>query len=56
MRELGWIEESDFVIVPSGFRLGEPGVNEAAKRFVADKPDLVVTVATVILRADEVIE
>jgi putative ABC transport system substrate-binding protein len=46
MRELGWMEDRDFVIVSSGFQLDEPEVNEAAIRVVAGKPDLVVTYAT----------
>jgi putative tryptophan/tyrosine transport system substrate-binding protein len=46
MRELDWIEGRDFVILPSGFQLGEPGLDEAAKRVVVDKPDLLLTVNT----------
>ena len=47
MRKLGRMEERDFVILPSAFQLGERGiVDEVAKRVVADKPDLALTVAT----------
>jgi putative ABC transport system substrate-binding protein len=46
MRDLGWIEERNFVIVPSEFQIGNAGVDEAARRVVADKPDLVLTFAT----------
>jgi putative tryptophan/tyrosine transport system substrate-binding protein len=46
MRELGWVEERDFFIISSGFQIGEPEVNEAARQVVANKPDLVLTFAT----------
>lgn len=46
MHELDWIEGRDFVIVLSRLQLGEPGIDEATKRVVADKPDLVLTVTT----------
>jgi putative ABC transport system substrate-binding protein len=46
MRAVGWVEERDFFIVPSGFQIGEPGVDEVAKRVVKDKPDLILTFAT----------
>jgi len=46
MRELGWTEGQDFIIVQSGFYYGAPELNEAANRVVADNPDLILTITT----------
>jgi putative ABC transport system substrate-binding protein len=42
MRELGWAEGSEFIVVPSGVRYGEGDLDGGAKSIVADKPDLVI--------------
>jgi putative ABC transport system substrate-binding protein len=42
MRELGWAESRDFIIVQSGFQWGVmSGIDEALGRLVADTPDLI---------------
>jgi putative ABC transport system substrate-binding protein len=46
MRDLGWIEERDFVIVESGVQWGQFELHDAVNRIVVDKPDLVLTFST----------
>ena len=47
MRVLGWINGQDFIILPSGIEYGSRNPsNEDAQRVVANKPDLIFTVAT----------
>ncbi len=49
MSDLGWAEGRDFIVVQSGFRgyqFSERQLDEAARRFVADKPDLIITITT----------
>jgi putative tryptophan/tyrosine transport system substrate-binding protein len=42
MREVGWIEGRDFIVVPSGFQWGVmTGIDEAVQRLVAGHPDLI---------------
>ncbi len=47
MRVLGWINGQDFIILPSGIEYGSRNPsNEDAQRVVANKPDLIFTMAT----------
>jgi putative ABC transport system substrate-binding protein len=46
MREVGWTEGTDFIIVQSGFEFGAPDPDEAARRTVAGNPDVILTIAT----------
>lgn len=41
MREKGWLEGPDFVLVQSDYLVGDPNLDEAAARVVAGKPDLI---------------
>src|SRR5258705_13025821 len=47
MRVLGWVEGQDFIVLPSGIEdQSRSPSNEDAQRVVANKPDLIFTVAT----------
>jgi putative tryptophan/tyrosine transport system substrate-binding protein len=47
MRLLDWVEGQDYIIVPSGIAQGSLGaLDEAARRVVANKPDLICTTST----------
>jgi putative ABC transport system substrate-binding protein len=46
MRDLGWTEGRDFITVQSGFQFGGAQLDEAVRRVVADKPDLIFTITT----------
>jgi putative tryptophan/tyrosine transport system substrate-binding protein len=46
MRELGWTEGRDFVVVPSGIEHGSIVSDAAAQRIVTSNPDLIFTEAT----------
>jgi hypothetical protein len=41
MREKGWLEERDFILVQSDYPDGDPNLDEAAARTVGSKPDLI---------------
>ena len=43
MRELGWVEKRDVEVIDSGFPYGGPQAEQAAKRAVALKPNLIIT-------------
>ncbi len=46
MRDLGWTEGRDFIVVQSEYKVGDPQLDEAAQRMVANKPDLILTRST----------
>jgi putative tryptophan/tyrosine transport system substrate-binding protein len=47
MRALGWTEERDFIVVPSGIETGKfIPLDEAARRLVASNPDVICTMTT----------
>lgn len=41
MRERGWLEGRDFMVVQSNFQVGDPNLDETAARIVGSKPDLI---------------
>jgi putative tryptophan/tyrosine transport system substrate-binding protein len=41
MREKGWLEERDFILVQSHYQHGDPNLNESVAGVVASKPDLI---------------
>jgi putative tryptophan/tyrosine transport system substrate-binding protein len=42
MREKGWLEERDFILVQSHYQHGDPNLDEAVAGVVASKPDLIL--------------
>ena len=46
MRDLGWSEGRDFIIIQSGIEHGSFIPDEAVQRIVATKPDLIFTGTT----------
>jgi putative ABC transport system substrate-binding protein len=46
MRELGWVEKRDVEVIESGFQYGGAQAEQAAKRVVALKPDLIITTSS----------
>ena len=47
MRELGWDEKHDVEVLESGFQYGGAQIEQAAKRVVALKPDLIFTTSSI---------
>src|SRR5262245_49094029 len=41
MREKGWLEERDFILVQSHYQHGDPNLDESVAAVVASKPDLI---------------
>jgi putative ABC transport system substrate-binding protein len=51
MRELGWTEGHEFLVIQSGLQFVGSDIDERARRVVADRPDLILTATTAIALA-----